>query len=107
MRDLRSARFSVQGGRAGRGIVPTKVKVTLSGVPKKPFVPCGDPPTVASDNNTVEVKVQRLPDLAKRGMVFGHSKDKRPCKGYPRDDGFTKTTCVIEWDVKVSIFRAG
>lgn len=107
IRDLRSAQFSIQGGSTRRAIIPTKVKLTLSGSPKKPFVPCGNPPTVAADHGTIVVKVPRLPDLKKRGMVFGTSKQKEPCKGYPREDGYTKTTCVIEWDVKVSIFRAG
>ncbi len=107
IRSLRSAQFSIQGGSTRRAIIPTKVKLTLSGAPKKPFVPCGNPPTVAADHSTILVRVPRLPDLARRGMVFGTSKDKEPCRGYPRDDGFTKTTCVIEWDVKVSIFRAG
>lgn len=107
IRGLVSPRYSLLAGKPGAGVIPNIVSVTFTGAPRKPFLPCGDPPLLASAYATVSVRVPLLPKLKKRGMVFGRSKGKAPCKGYPKNDGFAKTTCTVEWDVKTSIFRAG
>lgn len=108
-RELPRVTFRLSRQLQSRAAIPRSVDAVFSATPRKPYVACGDPPQQALTESLggIFVPVRLLPKLKRGGMVFGRAKDTYNCEGYPKDDGFKKTTCVVIVDVKAAIFRNG